>query len=129
MRPEDPQPPAQTTTEEAHPPPAAPAERGESSLQYVRDVLTGKVTPRPLAVPPPVKERLQGQPLSEEARQWLSEELSLQYYYGGQPIATIRTKDGGKAVLASGHAEIAALVQGVPYEECRHILFEFPEPW
>jgi hypothetical protein len=97
-------------------------------------VLAGKITPQPISVPPPVKERLdkerlQGQPLSEAARQWLAEELSLQYYYGGQPIATIRTKAGHKAVLAVTDAEIKALVTNVPYEECRNVLFEHPESW
>jgi hypothetical protein len=129
MPPEQPQPATTTTTEQAPPPTEVAAERREFSLQYVRDVLSGKIMPPPLVVPPPVKKNLQSEPMSEGARQWLGEELSLGYYYGGQPIFTFRTKAGHKVVLAVGLDEIRALRDGVPYEECRDVVFECPEPW
>ena len=129
MLPEQPQPATPTTTENAPLPNEVSAERREFSLQYVRDVLSGKIIPPPIVVPPPVEKSLQRERLSEGARKWMGEELSLGYYYGGQPIVTLKTKDGHRAVLAVGVAEIRALREGVPYEERRDVVFEFPEPW
>jgi hypothetical protein len=53
MHPENLPPAAPTSTENLHRPPLPPAEeRAPLDLQYVRDVLAGKITPQPLSVPP-----------------------------------------------------------------------------
>jgi len=132
MRPEDSQSLAQTTTDQADLPEgaASPPVR-EFSIQYVRDVLTEKIIPEPMVVPPEVEECVKREPLlrNKKPPRWLIELWCLMFYYGGNIIATFKTKAGHKVVVAAGEVEIKALLQDVPYEENRHVCIEFPEPW
>jgi hypothetical protein len=60
---------------------------------------------------------------------WDEEELKLQYHFGGQDVACIRTPQG-RAVLAAGTSEeVAARLDQLTREERTRVTLVFPEPW
>jgi hypothetical protein len=101
-------------------------------------ILSGEKQPEVLVVPARVEEVLRGeearllrkygQTMTAEARRRTLDDLSLQYYYGGHPVACIETPRG-RAVLAWGEDEVALLETGVPTELRRPVRVTYPDSW
>jgi hypothetical protein len=85
-----------------------------------------------LPTPPEVEElvarELAERPMSDTARQWVTDGFKLQYYFGGQVIAYRNTRQG-KEVLAVGMDEIGRLMRDLPGGESKSIVIGHPEPW
>jgi hypothetical protein len=69
-----------------------------------------------------------GRPVTGRAQARLLEDLKLQYYFGGQPLA-YRETDQGKEVLAVGFKEIGRLFGALTLEESETVVNGFAEPW
>jgi hypothetical protein len=88
---------------------------------------------RGILPPPPeiqilVDREVAQRPMSDEARQWVADELTLQYYFGGHDIAYRETREG-KEVLAVGLEEIGRLLKSLPAAKRQGIVLGHPEPW
>jgi hypothetical protein len=98
----------------------------DALVKRAREILSGVVKPPPLAVPPEVSEFLTRQfegrdpPPTPAALHAIAERLSLRHLYRGEPIAYLRTDDGGLAVLASGD-EVVALYRGLSDDEAARV--------
>ncbi len=66
--------------------------------------------------------------ISEALRRKTLQDRSLQFYFGGQVVAAVRS-ERGVVVLAVGTIEIAALISKVPAVMRKGMIIEFPEPW
>jgi hypothetical protein len=88
---------------------------------------------RGLLPPPPevaelVAREVKERPMTDEARQHVMKEFTLQYYFGGHDIA-YRVTPQGVEVLAAGHEEIYTLLRELPYPQHKGIILGHPEPW
>lgn len=86
------------------------------------------VLPTPLEVAKLVAREVKKLPMSDEARQRVTNHWTLQYYFGGHEIA-YRETPAGVEVLAAGLEEIGQLVRKMPYAQRKGIIFGQPEPW
>jgi hypothetical protein len=98
----------------------------------------------PIALPPPsplrgllptppevaqlVAREVKRLPMTEEARQRITNDWTLQYYFGGHEIAYRKTLQGVE-VLAAGLEEIGALLRKLAASQQKGIIFGHPEPW
>jgi hypothetical protein len=112
------------------------ADEKQRFVAECRKLLAGEIE-RPLPPPPSEVEEMVAERAhhweqighaSEQARLRLLDELTLCHYYGGNHVATMKTKNGRTSVLAWGMAEIRALLEGVPEEERGQVLYQTPEP-
>ena len=110
-----------TTKKRTPKPAAAPAELPVPSP--LRGLL-----PTPPQVVRIVNRWLKDRPATAEARQRITEDLKMQYYFGGQEIAYRETPQG-KEVLAVGLEEIGELLRTLPCSEQKGIVFDHAEPW
>ena len=67
-------------------------------------------------------------PMTTEARQRITHDWTLQYYFGGHEVAYRKTPKGVQ-VLAAGLEEIGQLLRRLPYSQQKGIVFGHPEPW
>ncbi len=85
-----------------------------------------------LPVPPEVAKivarEVKRLPMVDEAKQRLTNNLTLQYHFGGHVVACRNTAQGIE-VLAAGVDEIGRLFNKLPYEQHRGIFIDHPELW
>jgi hypothetical protein len=88
-----------------------------------KDIIAGRVRPPALVVPPEIEELLRREfagfnpPPTPEAIRYITDRLSLEAHYKGQPVACFTTTEGIQAVLAVGEREIWPLLEGLSDEE------------
>jgi hypothetical protein len=64
-------------------------------------------------------------------RRFVEEEIKLQYYFGGQEVAYVRTRNG-IAVVVSGRpdtSEVKDFLEKLSKEECAQVVIHYPDPW
>jgi hypothetical protein len=84
--------------------------------------------PTPPEVAEIVAEEVAKRPMSDAARQWVTDCFNMQYYFGGHPIAYRKTPQGVE-VLAAGLDEIGKLMRRLPPSEDRNVIIGHPDPW
>jgi hypothetical protein len=95
----------------------------ETLISRAKDIIAGLVRPPALVVPPEIETFLHREfdgvnpPPTPEAIRYITDRLSLEAYYKGEPVAYFTTVDGIQAVLAAGEREIYALLEGLSEEE------------
>jgi hypothetical protein len=67
-------------------------------------------------------------------RQWLEEEIKLQYFFGGLGVALIREPSGLVVVAAydvwkTKEADLSAALAHLSAEQRRRVVFAFPDRW
>jgi hypothetical protein len=85
-----------------------------------------------LPVPPEVAKfvarEVKRLPMSDAARQRLTNTVTLQYYFGGHVVACRATPQGIE-VLAAGLDEIGRFFKKVPHEQRQGVFIDHPELW
>lgn len=116
----------------------APPAAGESLIARARRILaTGPKPGDCLRLPPDAAARVErefelvqamrpGRTLSDGERERVRADRTLQYHFGGQIVACMRTQVG-VVVLAAGE-EIPPLVETIPGSDWKGVVIEFPEP-
>ncbi len=95
----------------------------EALAARARDIMAGRVPPPPLPIPDWVIPRLEKEfagydpPPTPEAIRFITDRVSLEQRYKGEPVAVFRMPDGFQAVLACGEVEILALLYELTHEE------------
>jgi hypothetical protein len=84
--------------------------------------------PTPPEVAKLVAREVKRLPMTEEARRQITNDWTLQYYFGGHEIAYRRTPQGVE-VLAAGLEEISQLLRTLPLSQRKGIIFGHPEGW
>ena len=117
-------------------PPSGPAGRGEPTVRKMTIEVIDPPPPSPLRrllpTPPEVEEIveqwLKDRPASPEARLRITEDLKLQYYFGGHEV-TYRKTPQGYEILAVGSKEVRRLVRRGSEEERQGAIFGVASLW
>ena len=96
-------------------------------IDRAKEIIAGRVCPPAPVASPEIEKFLQREfegvepsPTPEAIRR-ITEGLSLQALYRGQPVVCFKMKSGALAVLASGEREIEALLRGLPESESSRV--------
>lgn len=98
-------------------------EQKDALIARAKDIIAGRVRPSALVIPPEIERLLQRDfegfdpPPAPEAIRNISERLSLEAHYQGQPVVCFTTTDGVLTVLAVGEREIRELYQELSHDE------------
>jgi hypothetical protein len=83
--------------------------------------------PTPLKVAQLVAREVERLPMTDEARQRVTDDWTLQYYFGGYDVVYRKTPQGVE-VLAAGD-EIGQFFRKLPSSQRKGIILGHPEPW
>ncbi len=116
--------------------PTGPAGRGEPTVRKVTIEVIDPPPPSPqrglLPTPPEVEEIVEGlfkeRPAGPAYRLQTTENLKLQYYFGGYSIV-YRDTPQGKEVLAVGEEETTRFYREVPYSKHKGAVLGYADPW
>jgi hypothetical protein len=103
-------------------------EKIDTLVARAKDIIAGRVRPEALALTPEIEKFLKREsekwnpPPTPEAIRFISDRLSLEAHYKGEPVALFTTADGIQAVLAVGEREICTLLERLSMEEEAKVL-------
>ena len=110
-------------------------ERHAALIARAKDILAGRIQPEPLAIPQAITDHLQREfgdkvpPPTPAALKYITDRLSLEAHYQGQPVVCHTTPDGTQVVLACGEDEIRALYAVLTPEEGARVMISDTLSW